>query len=286
MSHAFLFATRPPLTFPSVCVVSALRLPTVWGFFSDDPAWDGTLPALWSCLEVSIGIISACLPLMRPVASRVGQLSVFTHFTSRSEIVKGSGLDRASPSSNRKHVKGQYSITHSLFSYSDLEAGPEPTSHDYSNKALASARTLCGTPTDLQDVGGLVSEKHVRSSFSSRSSGESLDRSRSTRRAAPPPALNLRSPRHRMAMAGLALPLPIRRPPPIAKDQYRGQPLVPAPAPVAVAGVIPSPPPPRPRRPGTMDLPFEGMGNLIIARPAQAAFVAYRPQKSQSPSQP
>ncbi|KAI8935525.1 hypothetical protein NX059_008095 [Plenodomus lindquistii] len=54
-----------------VCVVSILRLPQLVAISnSKDPLYDNAPAALWSSVECNVGIICACLPLLRPLVTR------------------------------------------------------------------------------------------------------------------------------------------------------------------------------------------------------------------------
>ncbi|KAF2853227.1 hypothetical protein T440DRAFT_487680 [Plenodomus tracheiphilus IPT5] len=54
-----------------VCVVSILRLPQLLLISnSTDPTYDNAPAATWSSVEANVGIICACLPLLRPLVTR------------------------------------------------------------------------------------------------------------------------------------------------------------------------------------------------------------------------
>ncbi|KAI9681278.1 MAG: hypothetical protein M1817_002561 [Caeruleum heppii] len=54
-----------------VCVTSIIRIPKLNSLFTEDPTWDGTTACIWTLVECNIGIVSACLPLMRPIVRAV-----------------------------------------------------------------------------------------------------------------------------------------------------------------------------------------------------------------------
>ncbi|KAF1832247.1 hypothetical protein BDW02DRAFT_555181 [Decorospora gaudefroyi] len=55
----------------SVCIVSILRLQSLVQISnSKDPTYDNTPAATWSAVEVNVGIICSCLPLLRPLLTR------------------------------------------------------------------------------------------------------------------------------------------------------------------------------------------------------------------------
>ncbi|KAK7754475.1 hypothetical protein SLS62_003495 [Diatrype stigma] len=50
------------------CIISVLRLRTLGiAFASDDPTWDNVDAAIWSFLELSVGVTVVCLPPLRPL---------------------------------------------------------------------------------------------------------------------------------------------------------------------------------------------------------------------------
>ena len=49
----------------SVCVISIVRISKLAGVNYDDPTWRLVEVYLWTVLEVSVGIASACLPTLR-----------------------------------------------------------------------------------------------------------------------------------------------------------------------------------------------------------------------------
>ena len=54
-----------------VCIISILRLHSLYIIsVSKDPSFDNLDAAMWSTLEVQIAILCACLPCLRPLASR------------------------------------------------------------------------------------------------------------------------------------------------------------------------------------------------------------------------
>lgn len=56
--------------FDSVCVVSIIRLPQVRDVSLTDPSWSDVNGVVWSVVELNIGIVSACLPTLRPIFHR------------------------------------------------------------------------------------------------------------------------------------------------------------------------------------------------------------------------
>jgi hypothetical protein len=55
----------------SVCIVSILRLQSLVSISnSTDPTYDNPAAATWSSVEINVGIICSCLPLLRPLLNR------------------------------------------------------------------------------------------------------------------------------------------------------------------------------------------------------------------------
>ncbi|MCJ1429126.1 hypothetical protein MMC29_007039 [Sticta canariensis] len=50
-----------------VCIVSAYRVPKIGSLSLSDAAWSDVDAAVWGVVEVCVGIVSACLPTMRPL---------------------------------------------------------------------------------------------------------------------------------------------------------------------------------------------------------------------------
>lgn len=56
----------------STCIISVYRITTLKAAAdSTDPTWENTDAAVWSILEVSIGILAACLPTLKPLFAMV-----------------------------------------------------------------------------------------------------------------------------------------------------------------------------------------------------------------------
>ena len=56
----------------SACIVSAIRLYSLYNVAvrSTDTTWGNVGAAIWSSIEVNVGIICACLPTMKALVSR------------------------------------------------------------------------------------------------------------------------------------------------------------------------------------------------------------------------
>ena len=51
----------------SVCVASVIRVPYIAQISLLDPSWSDVYGAIWSVVELNLGIVSACLPTLRPL---------------------------------------------------------------------------------------------------------------------------------------------------------------------------------------------------------------------------
>lgn len=62
---------RLPLTKVSVCIVTIIRMTTLkTGAAARDPTYNGVDTLQWTGVETNVGIICACLPLLRPLLNR------------------------------------------------------------------------------------------------------------------------------------------------------------------------------------------------------------------------
>lgn len=74
--HPILFADK---TFHSVCVAGIVRLPLLAELKLSDVTWTSVSVGLWVDVECNIGILSACLPIMRPLFSTKYPSSPLSH---------------------------------------------------------------------------------------------------------------------------------------------------------------------------------------------------------------
>ena len=57
---------------PSVCVVTIIRMTTLkTGMKAKDPTYFGVETLMWTGVEANVGIMCACLPLLRPILNKV-----------------------------------------------------------------------------------------------------------------------------------------------------------------------------------------------------------------------
>lgn len=131
---------------PSTCVISIVRLSTLdAAATSSDSTWDNTEAALWSYLELTIALMAACLPTLRPFMARFFPKFINTVgpvVQNRPEVPTwgGTGGDPKTP-------VGQYSkvsdSTDAL--YADPEIGmetlpPPPPAEDPPQRGVGSIR--------------------------------------------------------------------------------------------------------------------------------------------------
>ena len=76
------------LTMFSVCIASIIRAGYVGQISLTDPSWSDALGAMWTVVELSLGVVSACLPTLRPLVVRT-----FKSRTSTYGISRGSRLE-------------------------------------------------------------------------------------------------------------------------------------------------------------------------------------------------
>ena len=63
-------AFRDKLIVLSVCIASIIRAAYVGQISLTDPSWSDALGAMWTVVELSLGVVSACLPTLRPLVVR------------------------------------------------------------------------------------------------------------------------------------------------------------------------------------------------------------------------
>lgn len=90
------------LTVLSVCVASVIRVPYIAHISLVDPSWSDVGGAVWSVVEPNLGIVSACLPTLRPLFLHVfrggySSISNSQPFNKRSVGKAEDGLSDKSP---------------------------------------------------------------------------------------------------------------------------------------------------------------------------------------------
>jgi hypothetical protein len=96
-----------------VCIVSIVRIIELIdnGMKSHDLTWQYSSPAIWTCVEANIAIVSACLPLFRPI------LRLFTRqkeWTARELQDETSQLAQAGATWQREDSRGRDSVGGSI----------------------------------------------------------------------------------------------------------------------------------------------------------------------------
>ena len=71
------------LTMFSVCIASIIRAVYVGQISLTDPSWSDALGAMWTVVELSLGVVSACLPTLRPLVVRTFKSRTLTYGISR-----------------------------------------------------------------------------------------------------------------------------------------------------------------------------------------------------------
>ena len=67
----------------SVCIASIIRAAYVGQISLTDPSWSDALGAMWTVVELSLGVVSACLPTLRPLVVRTFKSRTATYGISR-----------------------------------------------------------------------------------------------------------------------------------------------------------------------------------------------------------
>ncbi|KAK0517030.1 hypothetical protein JMJ35_000185 [Cladonia borealis] len=66
-----------------VCIASIIRAAYVGQISLTDPSWSDALGAMWTVVELSLGVVSACLPTLRPLVVRTFKSRTATYGISR-----------------------------------------------------------------------------------------------------------------------------------------------------------------------------------------------------------
>ncbi|KAF6788751.1 integral membrane protein [Colletotrichum sojae] len=140
------------------CIISALRIRTLRvAADTKDPYWDNVDAATWSFLEITIGILAACLPTLRPLfvtllprlftSSSLNLKSGGGPFRSASPYVQASQLDRRPDPLFLDQQHPTSISTEGLKNYDDVELGGHETesSAEYTVK-------VCAGPSESPDV--------------------------------------------------------------------------------------------------------------------------------------
>ena len=95
-----------PLTYScSVCITSIIRLSTIKQLSLTDQSWSYVPAAIWTSVECSVAVISACLPTLKPLFRSIFDLTdvlPFDHSTKRSDEEVGVSRRSTSPDPTRQ----------------------------------------------------------------------------------------------------------------------------------------------------------------------------------------
>ncbi|KAI9852707.1 MAG: hypothetical protein M1838_005902 [Thelocarpon superellum] len=150
-----------------VCVFSALRIPFIHLLFSDDPLYDGYWPAVGSLLELNMGIVAACLPVLRPVVRLIGKLAGADNvLDSRQQLRPSSHKSFGFPSflsqrrgSDGKLLTSPSTMDESKGGFSGLTTLASPSiPHEHGVDGGDVEAGKVEVSTQLQDLGNLATE--------------------------------------------------------------------------------------------------------------------------------
>lgn len=117
-----------------VCIASIVRISFLAKVFTTDPTWTAVDPGIWSTVEVCLGIVSACLPIMTPLLkplSRVLSMSMGSKKSgSKTSNPNSNGLvgnSNTDPNANTSHNTAASSTLHGSASHNKLS---QSTSRD------------------------------------------------------------------------------------------------------------------------------------------------------------
>ena len=66
-----------------ICAITVVRIITTTEISAQNTMQQYSMIALLTCLEALLGVINACLPVMKPIFSRLGATSIFSSFRLR-----------------------------------------------------------------------------------------------------------------------------------------------------------------------------------------------------------
>ena len=94
----------------SVCIASIIRAAYVGQISLTDPSWSDALGAMWTVVELSLGVVSACLPTLRPLVVRTFKSRTATYGMSRESRLENEdgsrmlhGIDTATQGTPQKN---------------------------------------------------------------------------------------------------------------------------------------------------------------------------------------
>ncbi len=109
----------------SVCIASIIRAFYVGRISLTDPSWSDALGAMWTVVELSLGVVSACLPTLRPRVVRTFKSRTSTYGISReSRLENQDGIMMLHPIDSRAerspHKNGFVNDSRPLNTYASM----------------------------------------------------------------------------------------------------------------------------------------------------------------------
>ena len=143
-------AFRDKLTMFSVCIASIIRAVYVGQISLTDPSWSDALGAMWTVVELSLGVVSACLPTLRPLVVRTFKSRTSTYgisHESRLEKLNGTMMlhpfdTRAKEIAHSRFVSNSRPLNGYVSTASDEGLLPEQAHLPNGEKCLRGARTM------------------------------------------------------------------------------------------------------------------------------------------------
>lgn len=109
-----------------ICVLTTIRVKAVWDFDFNDATFNVVPVAIWSVLEPTLGVVNACLPVMRPALQKLFGLqskiwTLLSNARTESKSLKSSkllsrsikeetALNRSYGNDSQKFERGQYAL--------------------------------------------------------------------------------------------------------------------------------------------------------------------------------
>ena len=80
----------------SVCIFGIIRSYFVSEANAEDPTWTAADGAIWSQVEIAVGIVSACLPVYRPLFIKKTDLAAYGYGTRNGRLLNSSNPNASS----------------------------------------------------------------------------------------------------------------------------------------------------------------------------------------------
>lgn len=128
----------------SGCIISILRLRTLSvAAETDDPTWDNVDAAIWSFLELSIGVTVSCLPTLRPLLVKITP-NLFASITPRRS---GGNFVHGTGSQNPYHFPYPHSHSRSHGGGTEL-----PSARTWTQSQSRARTAVMSTQTQAQTI--------------------------------------------------------------------------------------------------------------------------------------